>query len=130
MQTKLKISNSRLQILPTIVLNYIDHLAEAITIFRYEIFPTNQEDYYLSQISIGYVLYEKFNRHTIKRYPAKQPTIKLELHESILLYNALKYHESNTENNYTRSIASQLAEELHKQKPSISQINLKTLITS
>lgn len=127
MQVKLKISNSRLSILPNMVINYIDHLAEAITTFRLEMI--NQEDHYLTQISIAYQLYENFNKRAIKRYPAKQPTLKLELHESILLYKALKFHESNTTDDYTRSIASLLADELNKQKPSISQINLKSLIS-
>lgn len=70
------------------------------------------------------------NKRDIKRYPAKQPTVKLEIHESILLYNPLKHLKKYTKYDYTGRIASIISEDLYRQKISLNQIIIKSLLTS
>lgn len=115
MQAKLKLSNNRLKIVPDLLMNYNDHLIKELVAF-------GASDKIYFQLSICADLIERTNKLAISRYPAKISQLKLKLHEVILMYDAFKFHELNTDNDYTRNVARDLSGDLHKQKPSTIQL--------
>lgn len=119
---KLKLTHSRLTCLPEIIRNYMVQLCDVIDNCNYNGTTATTE---LLKVSIGSKLFENFNRKLLNRFPNKKYTLRLELHEAILVKEALHHHITTTANSYTRSISELIFTELDK-----NLINKHQLLTT
>ncbi|OAB79736.1 hypothetical protein [Cochleicola gelatinilyticus] len=117
---KIKLSHSRLQLLPDVMLNFLDFeliVSESVQNSHKKI----SEDKQITA-SIAAELVRHFNKQLEKRSPAETHSFKLEVHHAIIFQRALLYNITETKDDFKRNAYEIIKNELNQKVVSISSV--------
>lgn len=110
-----KQSYSRMCVLNEALMHFIAIKTKSIdTFFR----PEHEKDMIRIEISIALELLLKFQQKIQRRFGGDSYSIKLEIHQSIILENALYHFGLRCNDHYKKSISDQVKNSLNQQKES------------